>query len=266
MDRMKKNNVSVTGNLNADQTIIFSHGFGTSKEIWQQVSEPFMKDYKVVVYDLVGAGKADVDAFNPETYDTLYAYADDLIDLCEILNIRNAILVAHSVSGMIGLLTFLKAPQIFSKMIFLGASPRYINTDDGYTGGFTQQALNDLFSSMETNYYAWISGFAPYVMSNNDKPELAESFARTLSEIRPDIAVSVARTIFQSDYRSKLSGLTIPTLLVHNDNDPAVPVSVGEYMHKHIPNSQLKIIHAEGHFPHVSAPEQVITAIQNFIA
>lgn len=264
MNPIQKNNISVKGNLNAGQTIIFSHGFGTNQQIWSKVAEPFMKEYKVVLYDLAGAGQADVSSFNPEAYDTLYAYAEDLIDLCESLKIKDAIYVGHSVSGMIGLLAYSKAPQYFSRMVFVGASPRYINTEE-YVGGFTQEALNDLFNSMETNYYAWISGFAPYVMSNNDKPQLAEQFAKWLGEIRPDIAVSVARTIFQSDYRNKLSTLTIPTLLIHNDNDPAVPVSVGKYMQQNITNSKLVLVHAEGHFPHLSAPNEVIEAIQQFL-
>jgi sigma-B regulation protein RsbQ len=265
MNPVQKNNITVKGNLEADQTIIFSHGFGTDQNIWAEVSAPFLKDYKVILYDLVGAGKANIDAFNPETYDTLYAYANDLTDLCESLHVQNAILVAHSVSGMIGMLAGIEAPRFFSKMIFLGASPCYVNSET-YTGGFTQEALNDLFNSMETNYYAWISGFAPYVMSNDDRPELAEKFAKTLAEIRPDIAVSVARTIFQGDYRSKLPEHTIPTLLIHNDNDPAVPVSVGKYMNVRIPNSKLKLVHSSGHFPHVSAPLEVIQSIQNFIS
>lgn len=264
MNPIQKNNIVVKGNVNATQTIIFSHGFGTNQQVWSTVAKPFLDKYKVVLYDLAGAGKADNSEFNPEAYDTLYAYADDLIDLCESLKIKDVIYVGHSVSGMIGLLAYSKAPQYFSKMVFLGASPRYINTEE-YIGGFTQEALNDLYSSMETNYYAWISGFAPYVMSNNDKPELAEQFAKWLGEIRPDIAVSVARTIFQSDYRSKLSALTIPTLLIHNNNDPAVPVSVGEYMQRTIINSKLVLVNAEGHFPHLSAPEQVIEAIQQFL-
>lgn len=264
MNPIQKNNVTVKGNPNATQTIIFGHGFGTNQQIWATVAEPFMKDYKVVLYDLAGARPGDSSTFNPEAYDTLYAYAEDLIAICETLKIENAIYVGHSVSGMIGLLAYTKKPQYFSKMVFLGASPRYINSED-YTGGFTQEALNDLYNNMSTNYYAWISGFAPYVMSNNDKPQLAQQFATWLGEIRPDIAVSVARTIFQSDYRDKLAQLRIPTLLIHNDNDPAVPVSVGRYMHEQIADSKLEMIRAEGHFPHLSAPNEVIGVIQQFV-
>jgi sigma-B regulation protein RsbQ len=260
-----KNNVTITGNPNAAQTILFGHGFGTDQTAWKDVVQPFLSDYKVILYDMVGAGKSDMTAFSPNKYNTLHSYADDLVDLCITLNIENAIMVAHSVSGMASMLAAIKAPQYFSRMVFIGASPRYIN-DEGYTGGFTQEDLNNLFHQMETNYYAWISGFAPMVMSNEDKPELTEGFAKTLAEIRPDIAVSVARTIFQSDTRKMLHLLDKPTLLLHSEYDAAVPREVANYLHAHIRDSQLEIINATGHFPHMSAPKDVIHVIQRFIA
>ncbi|MES2558522.1 MAG: alpha/beta hydrolase [Bacteroidota bacterium] len=264
IDPIKKSNVVVKGNPSAQQTIIFSNGFGTELGIWDYVLEPFVKDYRIILYDLAGSGKADMNTFSANKYNSLRMYAEDLVDICERMLVKDAIFIGHSVSGMVGMLAAIKAPQYFSKMIFIGASPRYINIDD-YVGGFTQEALNDLYQTMETNYFAWISGFAPMAMQNGDKPELAASFAQTLGAIRPDVAVSVVRTIFQSDYRSNLKELTKPTLLIHCDNDIAVPLVVGDYLNKHIPNSKLAVINAEGHYPHLSAPNEVIKAIQNFL-
>lgn len=263
-DPIGKNNVVMKGNLYARETIIFSNGFGTEQPIWEKVMAPFLADYRIILYDLAGSGKSDMNAFSANKYDSLRVYADDLLDICERMFVKDAIFIGHSVSGMIGLLAAIKQPQYFSKMIFIGASPRYINIDD-YVGGFTQEALNGFYQTMETNYFAWVSGFAPMVMGNANRPELAASFAETLSAIRPDVAVSVARTIFQSDYRSSLKDLTKPTLLIHCDNDIAVPLVVGSYMNKHIPNSKLAVIDAEGHYPHLSAPEAVIKEIKGFI-
>lgn len=261
---LQQNNVTVKGNLDTDKTMVFGHGFGTDQSAWYPVAEAFQNDYKQIFYDNSGAGHSDLNAFSPNKYDSLAAYADDLIAICERLQVKDAIMVAHSVSGMVSLIATVKAPQYFSKLIFVGASPRYIN-DDGYTGGFSQNDLNALYQMMENNYYAWISGFAPMVMSNADRPQLAESFARSLSAIRPDIAVSVARTIFQSDCRKELHKLNKPALLIHCDNDIAVPLVVGRYLHEHIKGSTLNIINAEGHFPHISAPGEVIHSITEFL-
>ncbi len=261
---LKKNNVTVFNNDSTKQTIVFAHGFGTDQTAWKTVADAFADNYRLILYDNVGAGKADPSAFSPNKYDTLHSYADDLLDICNDLQVKDAIMVGHSVSGMISLLAAIKNTGHFSKMVLVGASPRYLN-DTGYVGGFTQEALKGLFDAMANNYYAWVSGFAPAAMANEDRPQLAESFAQSLSAIRPDIAQSVARVIFQSDHRNDVPKLNIDTLLLQTKQDIAVPMEVAEYLHQNIKKSTLKVVDAEGHFPHISAPNEIITAIKEYI-
>jgi len=263
LNPIEKNNVTII-NDGKEDTILFAHGFGTDQTAWTSVAEAFQRDYRIILYDNVGAGRSAPEAFSPNRYDNLNSYADDLLDICRELNIDHAIMVGHSVSGMISLLAAIKEPQRFRKLILVGASPRYMN-DEGYLGGFSREALDSLFQAMDNNYYAWVSGFAPAAMANADRPQLAESFASSLSSIRPDIAQSVARVIFQADYRTALPKLETETLLLQTREDIAVPTEVAEYLHKHIKNSKLKIVNAEGHFPHISAPQEIIKAIKDFI-
>lgn len=261
---LKKNNVTIQNGDESGQTIVFAHGFGTDQTAWEKIAAAFSKDYRLVLYDNVGAGGADPAAFSPNKYDSLHSYAEDLLAICDELSLKNAIMVAHSVSGMISLLAAIKQPDLFSKMVFVGASPRYLNDTD-YVGGFTQEELNGLFDAMANNYYAWVSGFAPAAMANADRPQLAESFAQTLSTIRPDIAQSVARVIFQSDHRTDLPKLNTETLLLQTKRDIAVPLEVAQYLNKNIKNSKLRVVNAEGHFPHMSAPDEIIRAIKEYI-
>lgn len=262
-DTLKRNNVTIQGS-EGKPVMIFAHGFGTDQTAWNKVAAAFADDYRLVLYDNVGAGKSDPAAFSPNKYDALHSYAADLVDICNTLNIKDAIMVGHSVSGMISSLASIKQPGLFSKMILVGASPRYLN-DNGYHGGFSREDLDGLFAAMDNNYYAWVSGFAPAAMANADKPQLAESFAQSLSSIRPDIAQSVARVIFQSDHRDALDKVDTETLLLQTKVDIAVPQEVAEYLNKNIKNSTLKIVEAEGHFPHISAPDEIIKAIKEYI-
>ena len=260
---MQRNNVHLLGNGN--QTMIFAHGFGSDQTAWRHQIATFASEYRIVLFDHVGAGKSDFSAYSPRRYSSLYSYAEDLLDLCAELKLNQCILVGHSVSGMVSLLAALVEPQCFSKLIFLSASPRYLN-DVGYIGGFEQSDLDALYAAMSSNYYAWASGFAPLVMGNPDKPELATEFANTLAAIRPDIAQAVARVIFQSDHRTELPRLTVPTVILQSNNDIAVPPEVGRYMADKIPNSQLIPIFATGHLPHLSAPDVVTSTIAQCLA
>ncbi|MBD1940652.1 alpha/beta hydrolase [Microcoleus sp. FACHB-68] len=256
---LKRNHVQILGN--GSQTIIFAHGFGSDQTAWRHQVEAFASDYRLVLFDHVGAGKSDFSAYSPRRYSSLYSYAEDLLELCSELRIKDCILVGHSASGMVSLLAALVQPAVFSQLIFISASPRYLN-DINYIGGFEQSDLDTLYAAMSSNYYAWASGFAPLAMGNPEKPELAIEFANTLSAIRPDIAQAVARVIFQSDHRIELPRLKVPTLIVQSSDDIAVPSEVGCYMAEHIPNSKLLPIAASGHLPHLSAPDVVTNAIK----
>lgn len=264
LETMRKNNVTVVNGQSGKPTMVFAHGFGTDQTAWQKVRDAFSNDYRLILYDNVGAGRADPDAFSPNKYDTLHSYADDLLAICEACEVSDAIMVGHSVSGMISLLAAIREPARFKKMVLVGASPRYLNDED-YVGGFSQEALDGFYNAMASNYYAWVSGFAPAAMANADRPQLAAGFAESLSAIRPDIAQSVARVIFQSDHRADLPSVTNEVLLLQTRQDIAVPMEVAQYLHKHVMNSRLEVVDAEGHFPHISAPDEIIGAIKNYL-
>lgn len=255
---LERNNVKILGR--GDRTLVFAHGFGSAQSAWRHQVAAFASNFRIVLFDHVGAGESDFTAYSPRRYSSLYSYAEDLLDLCDCLKLAECILVGHSVSGMVSLLAALVEPQLFSQLIFVGASPRYLN-DDGYVGGFERADLDALYAAMSSNYYAWASGFAPLVMGNLDRPELAQELAKTLTAIRPDIAQAVARVIFESDHRQELPRLQVPTLILQSSNDVAVPLEVGKYMAEKISQSQLINIDAQGHLPHLSAPDVVTKAI-----
>jgi sigma-B regulation protein RsbQ len=262
---LDRNHVQVLGQ--GHQTLVFAHGFGSDQTAWRHQVAAFEADYRIVLFDHVGAGKSDMSAYSPRRYSSLYSYAEDLLELCAELKLSEVVLVGHSVSGMISLLAALVDPDRFSQLIFIGASPRYINDPDAdYIGGFEQADLDTLYAAMSANYYAWASGFAPIAMGNPDRPELALEFASTLKAIRPDIAQAVARVIFQSDHRAELPRLTVPTVVLQSQNDVAVPLPVGHYMAKHIPQAHLHLINAQGHLPHISAPAEVTRILSECLA
>jgi sigma-B regulation protein RsbQ len=125
--------------------------------------------------------------------------------------------------------------------------------------------VDSLYGQMQSNYQAWADGFANSMMANAKRPGLAATLAATLAAMRPDIAMAVARTIFSADHRADLPGHRIPTLIVQSRADRAVPMQVGQYLARHIAGSQLELIDAFGHLPHLSAPEQVTFAPRRFL-
>jgi len=246
-------------------TIVLAHGFGTDQTAWRHQELALAEDHRVLLFDHVGAGRSDLSAYSPRRYQSLRSYAIDLLDLLEELALEDVIYVGHSMSGMIGVLAANEEPRRFRKLVLLGASPRYLDDAD-YEGGFKRADLDGLYDAMQTNYHAWASGFAPIVTGNPDKPGLARDFAASLMALRPDIALTVAHIIFESDHRADLPKVTLPTLVLQSQADIAVPTAVGHYLAGHIPRAELRLLDATGHMPHWSAPEQVTRAILSFAA
>lgn len=85
---------------------------------------------------------------------------------------------------------------------------RYLNDSD-YYGGFEQRDLDQLFDDMKSNFRAWVSGFGPLAVGADLKNSAVQEFCRTFFQIRPDIALSVTKTIFQSDLRAILPQVSL---------------------------------------------------------
>ena len=107
-----------------EEVVVLSHGFGTDQSVWKYVVPHFIKDFKVVLFDSMGAGTTDPENFCASRYSNLYGYADDLLAILDELEVDSCIYVGHSVAGMIGCLASIERPHLFSKIILISSSPR----------------------------------------------------------------------------------------------------------------------------------------------
>lgn len=117
-------NVSVEGSGN--EYIVFGHGLGTDKSVWKRILPYFEPNYKVILFDLVFAGTVNPDYFDFRRYSTLDPYVDDLLAILDALRVTRCAFVGHSMSATIGILASIRRPELFSKLILIGASPRYL--------------------------------------------------------------------------------------------------------------------------------------------
>src|SRR5689334_18093363 len=108
MSVRKRNNVKISGR--GSQPMIFAHGFGCDQNMWRFVTPAFEDEYKIVLYDQVGAGKSDLSAYTRAKYASLDGYASDLLEICATEGLTEVIFVGHSVSAMIGVLAAIRRP------------------------------------------------------------------------------------------------------------------------------------------------------------
>jgi len=257
-----RNNVNVSGA--GDRAMVFAHGFGCDQSMWAEVAAAFERDFRVILFDHVGAGRSDPAAYDPAKYSRLEGYAEDVVEIGRALELRDAVFVGHSVSAMIGALASLKAPGMFSDLIMVGPSPCYVDDGD-YVGGFSRQQLEELLEFLADNHLGWSAAMAPAIMGNADRPELGERLTNSFCATDPEIARQFARTTFFSDNRADLPRLSARTLVLQCREDIIAPPCVGEYVHAQVPNSTYVLLDATGHCPNLSAPAEVTTAIRGFV-
>jgi len=262
MDVIQRNNVKSYGT--GSETMLFAHGFGCDQNMWRFIIPAFEKRYKIIAFDYVGCGASDKDAYHIDRYDSLNGYAQDIIDICDTLELNKIIFIGHSVSAMIGLLASIQRPELFKSLIMIGPSARYVN-DEGYEGGFSQRDLEGLFEVMDNNYIGWANFLAPVVMRNEGRPELAHELEESFCATDPTISRKFARVTFFSDNRSDLSKLKVPSLILQCSDDAIAPDVVGQYIAQNIAGSTFIKMQATGHCPHLSHPEETIQLIHNYI-
>jgi sigma-B regulation protein RsbQ len=255
--------VTVTGDPGG-RPIVFAHGFGCSQEMWREVAPEFADDHRVVLFDHVGAGGSDLDAYDRGKYDSLHGYADDLLEILTELDLHDVVYVGHSVSSMIGVLAATRDPSRFGALVLVGPSPRYVN-DDGYVGGFERADIDSLLDSLDSNYLGWSSTMAPVIMGNSDRPELGDELTTSFCRTDPAIARHFAHVTFLSDNRRDLPKVTTPTLVLQCSEDVIAPLPVGAYVHSEIPGSHMVVLSATGHCPNLSAPAELVKEIQAFL-
>jgi sigma-B regulation protein RsbQ len=258
-----RHNVQLHGREDATP-MVFSHGFGCDQNMWRHVWPSFAGDHRIVLFDHVGHGRSDHSAFDPEHYQTLDGYAQDVLDICHELDLHDIVFVGHSVSAMIGALAAAAEPERFSRLVMVGPSPRYID-DEGYAGGFSRADIDGLLESLDSNYLGWSSTMAPVIMGNDDRPELGAELTESFCATDPAIASHFARVTFLSDNRDDLARVPTRSLVLQCSHDAIAPTAVGEFVHEQLPDSELVLLSATGHCPNLSAPEETIAAIRAFL-
>ena len=265
-DVSARNNVRILGN-SAGPVVMFGHGFGCDQGMWRRVLPYFTPDYRVVLFDHVGAGGSDKDAYTPAKYATLQGYVQDLLEICAELDLRDVTFVGHSVSAMMAVAAAAEAPEAFANLVLLASSPSYMDRpEDGYSGGFSAADIDELLVSLDANYLVWAAAMAPMIMGNPDSPELHNELEGSFCRLDPAVARDFARVSFRSDVREQLAEVKVPSLILQCSDDLLAPPHIGTYTQEKMPDATLVQLRATGHLPHVSAPAETAEAILSYLS
>lgn len=259
----ERNNVTILGS--GKKTLLLAHGFGCDQNMWRFMLPNLTTHYKVVLFDYVGSGKSELSDYDENRYSTLEGYALDVLEICETLDLKDIIFVGHSVSSMIGLIASIQKPDVFNQLIMICPSPCFLNFRPDYIGGFERLDLEELFNLMDKNYIGWADYLAPLVMGVNNSEKLVGELSGSFCSTDPKVAKNFALVTFFSDCRHLLKEAKHPVLIFQSSRDALASIDVGDYMLKHLPDAELKLIEAEGHCLHMTHPDIITHGLREHI-
>ncbi len=261
---IERNNVTISGE--GDRTLLFAHGFGCDQSMWRHITPKFVPDHRVITYDLTGAGSSDLSAYDFERYSDLEGHADDILQICEVLDLEDVVLIGHSVSASSAVIAANRAPDRFDRLVLVSPSPSFANDPDGgYIGGFSHDDLQGVIDFMEDNYLGWSEMMAPRIAGQAAGEPAAADLTQSFCRTDPDIAKHFGRVTFFSDRRDDMKRTARPSLVLHCSQDALVPMGVADWMRDNIPNSTIEVLPVTGHCPHMTAPELTASEIRAYL-
>lgn len=267
MNFLQRNNVQIIGSSRADAPVLlYAHGFGCSQRMWRHITPAFEASHRQVLFDYVGSGQSDFSAFDARRYASLEGYVQDLLEVCDALQLRQGVhFMGHSVSATIGLLASIERPGLFESLVLVGPSPCFLNDPPDYQGGFEQRDLEELLELMDQNYLGWANYLAPVVAGAGQQEGIARELSESFCSTDPVMTRAFAQATFFADHRADLPRVAAPCLILQHRQDALVPLAVGEYLQRRLSRSTLEILDVTGHCAHMSHPGLVVDATRRFL-
>ncbi len=227
------------------QPIVFNHGWPLTADAFEdQMFFMASNGYRCVAVDRRGHGRSD------QTWDgnDMDTYADDLAELIEYLDLKEAILVGHSTGG--GVITRYigrYGTDRIAKAVLISAVPPLIVKTDANPGGLPMEALDGLRAGVQADRYQFWKDFCNLFYSLNRpgakiSEGVADSFFRQCSMAGFPASYLGIKAFSETDFNEDLKKFDIPTLIMHGDDDQVVPVADTALLSaKIIKNAVLKI-------------------------
>jgi len=225
-------------------TVIFIHGWLSNSKVWFHLMHALKKmNISAYALDLPGFGESQVPTSSVDNN----FYVKVVEEFINKLSLKNVILVGHSNGGAIAV-KLLNSNNIADKLVLIDAAGIRSKSLEKTIKTTIAKIVKPVFKlsilkPLRSKIYS-VMGYEDYINSSY----LNKTYQNVIND----------------DISELYKNITIPTLVIWGKEDKSTPLSFGEFIHKNIINSELKIIDG-GHFPFIDKPDQVINYLITFI-
>ena len=244
-----------------DTTVLFLHGWCINGTYWKNQVDYFSKNYNVYAIDLPGFGKSKAERTNW----TIEEYANDVTAFIDTMNLKNVVIIGHSMAGEIMLQTALSNNPKIAGIVGVDN----FKSIDVVLPPEQMKQMNDFFPMLQNDFknsapvYADLMLFHP-TTSKEVKDRVKTDFANS------DSVIGYGTLMTQMQYAytdaQRLEQLNYKLYLINSDGSPTNETG----LNNHCKNSfQVETISATGHYPMIEKPtefnlilEKVLTSMK----
>lgn len=235
--------------------ILFHHGIGASAGIWAGWRPALADAHRLVTFDMRGYGRSNIP---PADFTwSLDLLVDDLLAVADAAGLSRFHLVGESIGGTVALAAALARPEKIATLTIsngahLGASIQRVEAwrrqlDEGGSKGWSDTFLRDRFhdGALSAERRAW--------------------FAAEQEKWPRDSILNALGVLIGTDLTPRLADIKCPTLLLHPDGSPFIPVSIMAALHEMLPDSELNVFGRSRHGLPFSHAAQCAQALRTFL-
>jgi pimeloyl-ACP methyl ester carboxylesterase len=239
--------------------LVFLHGIGGRASGWAPVQQACAAaGHPSLAWDMPGYGESP--AIEPYDFDGL---ADALAALMDAHRMQKAVLVGHSLGGMVALQMWARHPGRVAGLVLAASSPAFGHGSGDFQQAFIAQRLAPLEAGKSMAEVA--AGLIPTMVAPGYQgPGLAQALA-CMGSITPPAYKAALGALVQFEQRAALPTITVPTLCIAGEHDRTASPTVVQRMAEKIPNAQYQCLPGAGHLLTFEQPERFADALLPFL-
>ena len=238
--------------------LVFLHGIGGGAMAWRPQLEAFAQDFHAVAWDMPGYGGS-----RPLDVVSFEALAAALRRFLDALELRNPVIVGHSIGGMV-LQRFLADERGVRAAVLSGTSPAFGRPDGDWQRAFIQARLGPLDAGRTMPELA--PGIVRSLVGHGaDARGLALAEA-AMARVPEAIYRAMMLALLGFNMRAELSRIAVPCLVLAGEADTNAPAPMMEKMAARIPGAVFRSLAGAGHLANLERPEAFNGALRDFLA
>jgi pimeloyl-ACP methyl ester carboxylesterase len=251
------------------QPVILIHGWPLSHRMWEnQVQQIVDAGFRCIAYDRRGFGDSD----RPWSNYDYTSLAQDLRALIEQLNLRDCVLVGFSMGGgeVVRYLSMFGNDRV-SKVVLISSIIPIVKKTTDNPDGVPEDKLNEIMEALQTKRVTFLAEFSKQFYNYSDNKDTVSEeqlqYDWTIaSAASPRGTIETAKAWANTDFRSELRNVNVPTLIVHGDADQIVPIKTSSgQAEKGIRNNKYVVIKGGPHGIFLTHKEQLNNVLLEFL-